>query len=88
MLIAVVVLYVLSAVLPLAGLLKLLLSAEKEATALKNVPPDSYAAVQAGLPILLRQVTTRPGGVRSDFIFIGAGVVFGAAASIWSLFLP
>ncbi|PPF38352.1 hypothetical protein [Pseudoclavibacter sp. AY1H1] len=104
----IVILYVLAALLPLVGLVRLYLLARKEAqpvresreAVMEKVKGDqvdqlglydegfvSYAEVQAGMPIIVAAVRNRPQAVLADLLFIGVGVVMGAVASVWSLFL-
>lgn len=81
-------LYVLAAALPAWGLIRLFLAARREAATLSDLTENSYGFVQSGVLILTRQIVARPRGIASDFFFIGGGVILGAVASVWSLFLP
>lgn len=89
----VVVLYVMAAALPLLGLGRLFFLARREARpvtqaqAPKSGSGVSYGQVQAAMPAMVEAVMRRPQAVVWDFGFIGAGVVCGAVASIWSLYL-
>lgn len=89
----VVALYALSAVLPIFGLFGLLRNAKREAreyaeaeATVDGVEP-SYSQTVAHARFSHRAIPARPRAVRKDFVFIGLGLLFGATASIWSLFI-
>lgn len=89
----IVALYVAAAVLPLLGLGRLYRLALFEARRMKAaVRPTEGSGVSIGmfdtaLPMVVGGLTSRPRAVVLDFVFIGTGLVLGAAASIWSLFV-
>lgn len=88
----VVVLFTLSAALPLAGLFGLYRDARmlvRKLSAGQTDPrnPDTTQwLVTEFMGALTQEVKERPHRIASDFLLIGGGVVCGATASIWSLF--
>ncbi|WP_345434834.1 hypothetical protein [Microbacterium gilvum] len=90
----VVALYAVSAVLPLLGIARLFVLARREAGPVLQAKPTkdgkgiSYDESEKALPAIVNAVRHRPRAILWDFAFIGSGVLAGAAASIWSLYLP
>lgn len=87
-----VILYLASALLPLAGLGLLYRQAKADAATLQHITPradgrGSRNESDAIVGPLARQLRGRPKAVLVDFSLIGVGVIAGAVASIWSLFL-
>lgn len=89
----IVALYVLSALLPITGLVGLLRSAMREAreyakaeATVDGVEP-SYSQVTVQARFVHRAIPARPRAVRKDFLFIGIGICAGAVASTWSVLL-
>jgi hypothetical protein len=85
--------YIASAVLPVAGIARLYRGAARDAEVMNGAVSTNTGDTvtvdehNKGLPILVRSIRERPSQVRLDLLLIGAGVALGAAASIWSLFL-
>jgi len=90
-LVVLVVLIVASALLPLTGLFGLLRLARRDVRQLSAGASDPNDVrtwpMQGTYPYLMESIRTRPRAVARDLILIGAGIVSGAFASFWSLFL-
>lgn len=87
----IVVLYTLSAALPLAGLLGLYRAAKERLKRLsRGVNPENFDkknwVFNDFLDVLSDDIINSPGRVLSDFILIGGGILAGAAAGVLSLF--
>lgn len=85
-------LYLVAAVLPLAGLTGLLRESKRVVRRLSG--SQDPRAVDTGqwlvtdtLRVWREATLGRPAAVKRDFLLIGGGVVLGCVASIWSLFV-
>ncbi|AWB85501.1 hypothetical protein [Mycetocola zhujimingii] len=99
-LVLIILMYVLSALLPLLGLWGLYRTATRDAREYSaatyggpgqpNDEPDMPTIDQSAvlLQIAHRATEGRPQAAVADFVYIGLGVFLGAAASIWTLLLP
>jgi len=89
--IPITVLYCISAVLPVAGLLGLYRLARLDRKRLSDGakdPDDVNTWMVAGsMNVLLENARDRPRAVIGDIAVIGAGLVCAVAASIWSLYI-
>jgi hypothetical protein len=86
----IIALYIVSAILPLVGLGRLLVTALREARAVRDAPQRADGALSIGqhtaaLGPTVNTILQRPRGVVIDFATIGAGLVLGCVASIMSL---
>lgn len=83
-------LYVLSAALPIIGLINLHKKVKKEAARAKRANYDdteqaSYAGADHLINELLKSTIDRPKAVRTDFVLVGGGPILGAIASVWAI---
>lgn len=92
MLCTIVILYIASALLPLAGLTLLFLRARQDSKTLAKIPmrddgKTSYEQVEVLVTLLREQTESRPKAVMRDFIFIGVGIGAATVASLLALTL-
>lgn len=83
-------LYVLSAALPIIGLIRLHKRVKDEAVRANkanygNNEQASYAGADHLINELLKSTIDRPKAVRTDFFLVGGGPILGAIASVWAI---
>jgi hypothetical protein len=88
----IICLLVLSVALPLAGLGGLFVRTRREARMVRAAAESESGRVSAAqttviVELLGRAYVDRPGAVFRDFFFIALGLLAGAVAHIWSLFV-
>ena len=92
-LMVIIALYISAAVLPVLGLLQALRRVQgdlRRRVEENGLPPDDELVRVADLTTLMRgqNPLTRRRGLLRDLALVAAGLAAGAAASIWSLFIP
>ncbi|MGU3358194.1 hypothetical protein ACLBWJ_13145 [Microbacterium sp. M4A5_1d] len=87
----IVVMYAVSAALPVAAVVHAFFRARAAASALKEITLNGavgYGGVSPDLETLTREFLNRPRAALWDITLLGGGVIVGAAASILAVLFP